>query len=329
MDRDVWRRTTEAIDRAVRAEPWPAGRRRPTYPDRLILRMSFWSAAHDRPASWAADRANYNTLFRPRKLPSVSQLNRRLAEDHTQRVLQRVQDELARPGRPSPVYTLDGKALPVGPVSKDPDAGRGKVSGGWAKGYKLHAAVAEDGRIVCWSVMPLNVDEKVVAAELVAGLPPVCGADDLVLADSNYDSADLSTQCAADGRPLLTPLRAQQRVKPEGHHPVTLRQMGPARRATVAAWRDHPALCRYVLKARVGIERNFSTLTCGGGGLGPLPAWVRTLARVRRWVGAKIALYHARLEVRQAREAERQRRREAEPAAEPQRPQEHEVRAVA
>jgi len=329
MDRDVWRRTTEAIDRAVRAEPWPAGRRRPTYPDRLILRMSFWSAAHDRPASWAADRANYNTLFRPRKLPSVSQLNRRLAEDHTQRVLQRVQDELARPGRPSPVYTLDGKALPVGPVSKDRDAGRGKVSGGWAKGYKLHAAVAEDGRIVCWSVMPLNVDEKVVAAELVARLPPVCGADDLVLADSNYDSADLSTQCAADGRPLLTPLRAQQRVKPEGHHPVTLRQMGPARRATVAAWRDHPALCRFVLKSRVGIERNFSTLTCGGGGLGPLPAWVRTLARVRRWVGAKIALYHARLQVRRAREQAEQAARERQREAGPQPSQEHEVRAVA
>jgi len=317
----------EAIDRAVRAEPRRP--RRPTYPDRLILRMYFWSAGHDRPPSWAVDRANYGGPFRPRKLPSRSQFNRRLAEDHTQRILQRVQDELARPGLPSPVYTLDGKALPVGPVSKDPDAGRGKASGGWAKGYKLHAAVAEDGRIVCWSVMPLNVDEKVVAAELVARLPPVCGADDLVLADSNYDSADLSAQCAADGRPLLTPLRAQQRVKPEGHHPVTLRQMGPARRATVAAWRDHPALCRFVLKSRVGIERNFSTLTCGGGGLGPLPAWVRTLARVRRWVGAKIALYHARLEVRQAREAERQRRREAEPAAEPQRPQEHEVRAVA
>jgi len=301
MDRDVWARVDEAIDRAVRAEPWPRGRRRPTYPDRQILRMYFWSAGHDRPPSWAVDRANYGGPFRPRKLPSRSQFNRRLAEDHTQRILQRVQDELARPGLPSPVYTLDGKALPVGPVSKDPDAGRGKASGGWAKGYKLHAAVAEDGRIVCWSVMPLNVDEKVVAAELVARLPPVCGADDLVLADSNYDSADLSAQCAADGRPLLTPLRAQQRVKPEGHHPVTLRQMGPARRATVAAWRDHPALCRFVLKSRVGIERNFSTLTCGGGGLGPLPAWVRTLARVRRWVGAKIALYHARLDVRRAR----------------------------
>jgi hypothetical protein len=317
MDRDVWVRTVEAIDRAVRAEPWPRGRRRPTYPDRLIARMYFWGVGHDRPPSWAAaDRAHCGGPFRPRgKLPSVSQFNRRVAEDHTQAILRRVQDDLARPGLPSPVYTLDGKALPVGPVSKDPDAGRGRVSGGWAKGYKLHAAVAEDGRIVCWSVMPLNVDEKVVAAELVARLPPPCGPDDLVLADSNYDSAELSAQCAAAGRPLLTPLRAQQRVKPAGHHPVTLRQMGPARRATVAAWRDHPDLCRFVLKGRVGIERNFSTLTCGGGGLGPLPAWVRTLARVRRWVGAKIALYHARLELRRARERQQQ--------------QGHEVRVVA
>lgn len=57
-----------------------------------------------------------------------------------------------------------------------------------------------------------------------------------------------------------------------------------------------------MLKDRGGIERNFSTLTCGGGGLGPLPAWVRSLARVRRWVGAKIALYHARLQLRREQE---------------------------
>ncbi len=170
--------------------------------------------------------------------------------------------------------------------------------------------MAADGRIVVWSVMPLDWDEKVIAAELLARLPPPAGPDELVLADGNYDSALLSAPCAAAGRPLLSPLRARQRVKPgpdgrPAHHPATLRHMGPARRATVAAWHDHPALCRYVLKARTGIERNVSTLTCGGGGggLGPLPAWVRSLARVRRWVGAKIALYHARLELRAEHES--------------------------
>jgi hypothetical protein len=39
-------------------------------------------------------------------------------------------------------------------------------------------------------------------------------------------------------------------------------------------------------------------LVCTAGGLGTaLPPWVRTLARVRRWVGAKIVMYNARLAV--------------------------------
>ena len=39
----------------------------------------------------------------------------------------------------------------------------------------------------------------------------------------------------------------------------------------------------------------FSALSCYGGGLGPLPAWVRRITRVTRWVTAKVALYNARI----------------------------------
>ena len=49
------------------------------------------------------------------------------------------------------------------------------------------------------------------------------------------------------------------------------------------------------------IERVFGHLTCTPGLLGPLPAFVRGLARVRRWVGAKICLYHARESAREPR----------------------------
>ena len=38
---------------------------------------------------------------------------------------------------------LDGKPLTVSPVSKDPQAARGKITGGFAKGYKLYAFVNE------------------------------------------------------------------------------------------------------------------------------------------------------------------------------------------
>ena len=55
----------------------------------------------------------------------------------------------------------------------------------------------------------------------------------------------------------------------------------------------------FVLKTRDEIERVFGVLTCTGGGLSSLPPWVRTLSRVRRWVGVKIILYNARLEVQE------------------------------
>ena len=38
-----------------------------------------------------------------------------------------------------------------------------RVSGGFAKGYKLHAFVNEHRRIVVWSVTGLHEDEKTVA----------------------------------------------------------------------------------------------------------------------------------------------------------------------
>jgi hypothetical protein len=78
--------------------------------------------------------------------------------------------------------------------------------------------------------------------------------------------------------------------------------MGQARRQVVAIWKEHANLGKFVLSLRDGIERTFSALTCYGGGLGPLPAWVRTLERVRRWVGSKIILYHLRLQARLAGE---------------------------
>ena len=55
------------------------------------------------------------------------------------------------------------------------------------------------------------------------------------------------------------------------------------------------------------IERVFGVLCCTAGGVGALPSWVRTLERMRRWVGAKIVLYNARLAVQD-------RLREAAPA---------------
>ena len=312
MDRELWAEIRGAVTRADRAIP-RAGRRRPTYPDRLIVLMLLWAAWQGKCLSWACDRLHYNTLFRPRRLPSVSRFTRRAKSARAGALLQRVHDDLARRGTPPPVGLLDyldGKALLVGPVSKDPDAKRGWSSGGWGKGYKLHAYVNEFRRIVAWAVAPLNLDEKAVATELVACLPvgPAAHADapaavardaPLTLADSNYDSGPLHAAFAARGRHLLAPLRGQDQVRPGGRSAKRLAAMPPARREAVAVWGDHGPAAAYVLRARVAIENVFSVLSLAGG-LDRLPPFVRRLDRTVRWTGCKIILYHARLLAREA-----------------------------
>jgi hypothetical protein len=294
MDRDVWTNLMAAVDRAI-AKLKPTGRK-PTYSHRLIAGMYFWSAWHNQSLSWACDREHYNGgLFRPRgALPSISRFSRRVKEPMFQRLLQLVHDDLAASGLSSPVLYVDGKPLTVSPVSKDPDARRGHVTGGFAKGYKLHAYVTERRRITVWSVTALNVAEQSVAAALSEYLPAAPSPDALAMGDSNFDAAPLHKALGARGWPLLTPLKAQQRVKDGRHHLLMLVQVRPGRRAAVAVDRACPDLKRLVLKGRNNVEGTFSVLAAAGLSYA-LPTFVRRLPRVTRWVGAKIILYHARL----------------------------------
>ena len=301
MDRELWKIVLEAIKQAARVvASQNKHRRRPIFADWLIVAMYLWCVWHDRPLCWACDRYHYGRLFRPRKLPSVSQFTRRIKTDACQQILQLTHDALAQRGLLTQEGYIDGKPLLVSPVSKDSEATRGRICGGFGKGYKLHAYVNEHGRIVTWSVTGLHEDEKTVARVLLPYLPPMSETS-VILADSNYDAAPLH-KAAGDAVPqtrLVTPLRGQNRVGKQGHHPVTLRQMGPTRRELLATTNQTPHLVRYVLKSRIEIERRFGVLTCTGGGLGTaLPSWVRTQNRVTRWVGAKIILYNARLKAR-------------------------------
>jgi hypothetical protein len=304
MDRELWLIIVAAIERALKAVPSVG--RRPRYSDRLIVRMLLWIAWQQRSLSWACDRGHYNHFFRPRALPSISQFARRVKTDRVQRLLQHVHEQLALRGTSCPFDQLtyiDGKALVVGPASKDPDAKRGRCCGAFAKGYKLHALVNEHRRVVLWCVTPLNTDEKVVAEELLMQMPPGNAASDtpasiafsapLTLADSNYDSAPLHAAFAAQGRCLLAPLRGEQFVSDQGRSKKSLQAMGPVRREVVALWEEHPDLANYVLKQRNNIEGVLSVLSLAGG-LDRLPGFVRRLPRVWRWVACKLILYHAR-----------------------------------
>ena len=141
----------------------------------------------------------------------------------------------------------------------------------------------------------MNCHEMRVAGVLVDQLQTV-PPDTVFLADGNYDAHKLHKQIAGRGGWLWT--------RPRGHatHPVTRRQMGAKRRALLEVWRQTPGWAERFYRQRLHVEGTFSNLTSYGGGLGPLPAFVRRLDRVRRWVGAKIVLYHLRLKQRKKEE---------------------------
>ena len=109
-----------------------------------------------------------------------------------------------------------------------------------------------------------------------------------IVADANYDSNRLHDCCDAAGeRQLITPRRYARTAKSTGHRP---RSAGRLR--CLELWgQPAPRWIDGLLHARGEIERRFGTLVCTAGSLGPLPAWVRTLPRVDRWVRAKLLIH--------------------------------------
>lgn len=284
MSSHEWKVVYRTIVRMNRTIPKTG--RKCQYSDTLIVAMYFWSVAHDRPLCWAAARSNYHGPFRPRHLPSRSQFCRRLASPRCEALMEAAWNAMAE-GDDGPTFNfMDGRALPVGPYSQDVDAGRGFAGGQFAKGYKLHAITKIDGKTAAWRVAPLNVSEKTVAEDLIVEAQP----KGWLLADGNYDSGRLYDLAGAHGAVMFTPLPDNAGG---GHRPQSTMRLLAAR-----LWETEGAMEFYGL--RTTIERQFSQQSCYGGGLGPLPPWVRGLRRVSNWVGTKLMFYHVRLLLREA-----------------------------
>jgi hypothetical protein len=143
-----------------------------------------------------------------------------------------------------------------------------------------------DGKIAAWRVAPLNVSEKTVADELIVEAQ----VKGWLLADGNYDVGRLYDLACAHGAVMFTPLPDNAG---SGHRPQSSMRLLAAR-----LWKTTGA--KELYGQRTTIERQFSQHSSFGGGLGPLPAWVRGLRRVIQWVGTKLALYHVRLMFREA-----------------------------
>jgi hypothetical protein len=263
------------------------------FTDLMILGVFFWAVLHDRPVSWACRRKSWPAQMPWDSLPSASAMSRRLRSFSVISLLKAMLDALAATTTPSLLHSVDAKPLVVGGFSKDHDAKWGYAVDGKARGYKLFAIWSETSPVPdCWDLGPMNRSEPVVAEQLVGRLD----RGGYLLGDSAYDTNPLHQLCADHGLQLVAP-----RKKPGtglGHT-----EHSHSRLRSIELLEVRPAILGNesrtfgpdLFACRTSIERNFGNLGNFGGGLAPLPNWVRRPHRVAMWVAAKLAINGLRI----------------------------------
>jgi hypothetical protein len=110
-----------------------------------------------------------------------------------------------------------------------------------------------------------------------------------MLGDGEYDANGVFDAAGASGYQLLAPREAPEAAL--GHH-----YQSPYRLRCIELLRT--SFGQEVFHLRGAIEHEFGTLTSFGGGLSPLPAWVRHENRVWLWVSAKMVINAIRIAMR-------------------------------
>lgn len=257
----------------------PHGPSGTVYSDATILLVAFWATVCDRPACWAASRENWPRELEHVDLPSPSTLSRRLKSSSVRALIEQVREYLEARDPPGTQAWIDGKPLIVGGATQDPEAKAGRAVGHLARGYKLHAIVTNTHRLLAWEIAPLNIGEQTVARQLIPQVP--AGAVPLLVGDHNYDVNALYDLAAERGMQMVATPDKDMRARGLGR-----RKHSPYRISGFAIAMS-PAGTK-LLRDRFGIDRMFGQLGNFGGGLSPLPNWVRRLRRVRRWVAVKL-----------------------------------------
>lgn len=278
MEHQLWKLIVALLAELDKSpfSPWAV------FSDRVIVRVWYWAAIHDRPVSWACERRNWPVTLRRQPLPSGPTMSRRLRSESVQRLLTDLERRVTAPKEPGLFWMIDGKPLPIGGCSKDKQAGYGRSAGGKAKGYKIHVIIGAGGAIAAWRLAPMNTDERVMAGRLLKAT----SLQGYVVTDSNYDSNRLHAICDELGnRQMVTPRRYGP-GRGFGHK----RQTPGRLRSVEITEGPFPQFGARLHLDRNEIERRFGNTTNWGGGLTCLPAWVRTHRRVYRWVQAKLVL---------------------------------------
>ena len=277
MDREHWNQLYALAERLGKTF-----QDRGRYTTAFIVGVFLWAVIHDRPVSWACRRENWPEELRPRCLPSQSTMSRRLRCASTTEVLTAMEAAFQEPSRENAVEIIDAKPLPVGGYSKDADVRWGRAAGGNWKGYKFFAIWGAAALPRVWKIAAMSVSEKRVARQLI----PQLRGHGRLLGDSQYDVSYLYDLAAKHGYQLLAP-----RERPGtslGHH-----YQSPHRVHAIQVMEGPQG--KDILKRRNTIERTFGNWTSFGGGLSPLPAWVRRPHRVQLWTHAKLLINAVRI----------------------------------
>ncbi len=254
--------------------------------DVMIVLVFFWAVLHDRPIAWACERRHWPDDWDGPELPSAATMSRRLRRLSCWRLITGVYDRLRYviPWAWTLCWRIDTKPLVVGGFSKDRDARRGYATGGMARGYKLAVVWAKSVVPDAVTIAPLNVSDPSCAVNLIDQMarrnPQASG---YLLADATHDSNPLHEYAAAHSFQLLTP-----RKKPGtelGH-----RDHSPARLRSIEMLEGPSPFGKSLYQERGNIERDLAHLCGFGGGLQPLPSWVRHPRRIARWVIAKLII---------------------------------------
>jgi len=278
MERELWESLWRLM--TILCNYLPRGR----FGDDEILAVYFWAVIHDRPVSWACDRAHWPRELMRHAPPSQPTMSRRLRTASVEQLMASLESHLLAISTIKLLWVkvIDAKALPVGGPSKDPDAQWGRGACSVQHGYKFHAVWGFGPLPIAWGLAPLNVSEQRLAKDLIADLP----GEGYLLGDSQFDSNVLYDAAAKVGYQLVA---ARQRpgtgLGHRRHSPHRLRSMELLRRPFGKA----------LYQLRAHIEHYFAGLTTFVGGLGPLPFWVRRFNRVRMWVQAKLLLNAVRI----------------------------------
>jgi hypothetical protein len=291
MEGELW----AALYPLVRAEDKRRGRRkRVVYGDAIILSVALWAILHDRPISWACRRRNWGRSPPWLTLPAPGTMSTRLRTLSVQLLLERVFMRLlgvTAVGGFCLGRRIDSKPMPVGGFSKDRDARRGYATGGTCRGYKLFG---------CWGASPIVPEALVLgpmsesdqegAMRLIDRVGSLHGgagaAGGYLLMDSTHDTNPLHDYAAAHGFQAVTPRKAPGAgLGHRGHSPHRLRSIelleGPA---------ELNRFGRSLYARRGQIERDFGNAGSFGGGLQPLPNFVRRPRRVALWVIGKLII---------------------------------------